>query len=283
MSDAPAKPEQARIIPASQSELQGVPAILVEAYHRYWAVKSWDPVKKRISWAETLHAIVDELGASPSKMQTMRGKHAVLIEEVFCPGCGGQIGFYGRQEAQQALRGVVPLCDVCVAERAEVAKRKRDRTTKDILKLERQIEKALNSVICDDHRPEDCVSALNQSQVKLYLDMLKRQREDRYVEYLGQDSRGQDMYSEPNVILYGDYAYSLGDKYKKSGPDLYEPARHRLIKPLGFIATSITLTRHGLINPSGFPCVSWSVQQELDGWPLIGLMGKQLRLLSEDQ
>lgn len=284
MSAAPTNPEQVRIIPASQSELEGEPAILIEAYHRYWAVKSWDPVKKRIFWAETLKVIVDGLGATPGKMQSVREKHAVLIETVICPGCGGKIGFSGRQEAQQALRGTVPLCNDCEADRAEASKLRHAQKTKDFGKLERQILKAFNAVICDDHRPEDCVSSLNESQVTLYLDMLKRQREDsRVLDYIGMDSRGNHMYAEPRVILHGWYAYDLGDKYKKSGPDLYELARHRLIEPLGSLASSIALTRHGLINPSGYPTVIWSVQQELDGWPLVGLVGKQLRLLSEDK
>lgn len=270
---------QIRIISASDAELSGEDPLRIESYRRYWAVKGWDAQKKKIIWQETLQQIVKTLDITHGKMTALVAKNPVHIEEVACPGCGGQVFIKTRQKAGQALWGDVPKCETCMEAQANQQAARREQERKDFAVLQRKTQKAFDAVICDDPRPEDCVSKLNQSQIRLYLDMLKMRKDD--TEYIGRDINGYPQYSEPAVTLWGFWAHHLEDRYKKSGPDLYELARHRIIKPRRPLAEFVTLTRHGLINPSGYPAVMWEVEEELDGWPLVGIMGRQLRLLGD--
>ncbi|MDJ0318867.1 hypothetical protein [Arthrobacter antibioticus] len=268
------------IISATDAQLSGEDPLRIESYRRYWAVEGWNPHKEKIVWAETLQEIVKTPGITGGKMGALAAKHPVLIEDIACPDCGGQVYITKRQEAQQALWGDIPKCEPCLEAQAQAQAAKRKQEAKEFAILQKKTQKAFDDILCDDHRPEDCVSNLNHPQVRLYLDMLKM-RKERGREYIGDDINGNPQYSEPAVTLWGCWVHHFGDKYKKAGPDLYELARHRIIKPRRPLAESVALTRHGLINPSGYPAVMWEVEEELDGWPLVGIMGRQLQLLGD--
>lgn len=272
-------PKNIKIIVAEDSELAGESAVRVEFYRRYWTVESWDPAKSRIHWAETIATIVKALGTTHGKVSTMLKKYPVRAEPAACPECGGPYWIGSRQTAQQVLRGKFPRCYDCMMAQLEELRSKRHEREKQFKVLERKTRKAFKAVICDDQHPEECVSSLDRSMVALYLDMLKRYIDKRKdPEYVGNDEMGKSIFVDPEVLLCGPWAAHLGDKYEKSGPDLYELARHRLIKPRRDLAHAIELTRDGLIDSSGYPYVFWEVAELVDGRPVRPMMEKQLGL-----
>lgn len=260
------------------ADLAGEQLERFDACRRYWAVASWDPVKSRVQWAESVSGIVASSGVSDGKLRGMLLERPVRIEQVVC-ACGAPLYFWDRQMVQRAVRGDARLCESCLSEKSAASRRKAEKDRREFEALERKIRAAFKAVLCDDRRPEGCVNSLEGSAVTLYHQMLKQQQEDAPLlrQWLGVDEHGKDIFQEPHVTLLDHWSISLDTlKYVKSGPDLYALAQHRLVVPLSYMAREVTLTHHGLINPSGYPYLRWSVQEELDGWPLAELMRKRL-------
>lgn len=273
------------IVLPDDADLAGEQLERFDAIRRYWAIACWDPAKSRVQWAESVSGIVASSGVSDGKLRRMLLERPVRIEQVVC-ACGAPLYFWDRQMVQRALRGDARLCESCLSEKSAASRRKAEQDRQEFETLERKIRAAFTAALCDDHRPEDCVNSLEGSAVTLYQQMLNQQQEDAPLlrQWLGADEHGKDIFQEPHVTLLDHRSISLDTlKYVKSGPDLYALAQHRLIIPLGYMAREVALTRHGLINPSGYSYLRWSVQEELDGWPVVGLMGKRRRILDESQ
>lgn len=270
MSGFPTKHERIKIVPARESELGEEPLVRIEFYRRYWAVGAWDSMTRKVLWAETIRSIGQSLNTNLSTMTTMVKKYPVLVEPLACPGCVGPVYVNTRQTAQQALRGSVPLCGSCMAMRIEEMHRSRLEKEQKFVVHERKIQKAFNATICDDRHPEECVSFLSESAVALYQDMLAQYREPQ--RHVADDHMGRPIFVEPEVLLCGPWAHDSRNKYETSGPDLYALARHRLIKPKSDLAGVIGLTLHGLINPSGYCYIAWTVEEEVDGLPVVEII-----------
>lgn len=272
--------EHIRIIQADHTALTQESAERVEFYRRYWAIESWDPVKRNIVWAEGAAAIIKALGTTDGKVRTMLSTYPVHIEPLACGGCSDRLHINLRQEAKQALRGQHSmLCNTCTATRTEEKKHQAEEREKEAALLEQKTQAAFRAALCDDHRPEDCIGTLNEDQVRLYMALLEAyQKEQKNPAYLWWDEyRNEPVYAHALVALRGPYTRGQwGPEYDKSGPNLYELARHRLITPFRELTPATTLTRHGLINPSGYPYIQWEVQDEIDGWPVQELMTKRL-------
>lgn len=284
MNDLVSGRESVVIILASHAELSGQSPSLLSAYQRYWDVSSWDPEKLTIKWSEKVSELVASIDVSDSQLRGLALALPVKVEGLNC-GCGAELRFCKRQAVLQAVRGKKAQCQACLVAQRDRKQRESDRYQKKIARLEGKAEAALRATQCDDHRPEDCVRSLDRGAATLYLEMLRLYQQEQRApkEWLGADRYGRDMYADPSVTLSNPWDPPIDrHKYEKAGPDLYALARHRLIVPVGFIAEFIVLTHHGLMNPSRYRYINWRVEAELDGWPIVDLMGKQLRILEKD-